>query len=139
MAKLTPKQKEFLESLVETPELVDQDYFGCEISDGRTAISLQKKGLVEFEDGEFPDVDDEWFHVKITLLGLQALDLKAIAVEMAFQSAISEFNDSLRKDEIDWDSVALKVANVLLTKSKGSPVDLNNKVCSLSIRSLKPK
>ncbi|WP_018234424.1 hypothetical protein [Thioalkalivibrio thiocyanodenitrificans] len=62
--RLTPKQKQFMDSIYEPGYTTG--YFECHREEGRTARSLNKKGLVEFQGNDGPDNGFEYFTARLT-------------------------------------------------------------------------
>jgi len=59
--KLTHRQREFLISMYGL--LIDVEYWTCDSTEKRTAESLERRGLVEFEDGV---IENEMFEARLT-------------------------------------------------------------------------
>lgn len=69
--RLTKKQAEFLESIMEGgPD--DESSYECFDHELRTALSLHKRGLVEFPEG-LPTHGERWFMARATEAGKSAL------------------------------------------------------------------
>ena len=63
--RLTPKQKEFLSSIFDESS-GQEPFWECFKHERRTAISLYKKGWIEFEDKSPPDSGEEYFMARMT-------------------------------------------------------------------------
>jgi len=75
--RLTEKQKEFIQITLDDIGRHDGDtkcFWECFPAERRTAISLQKKGLVEFKDGEEPVAGShDMLMARLTKAGLEVL------------------------------------------------------------------
>jgi len=65
--RITEKQLEFLDTIVFEDDRVP--FWECFRHELRQALSLYKKGLIEFEDGVVPTKDDEFFMARLTSAG----------------------------------------------------------------------
>ena len=65
--KVTDKQVEFLSTI--HAEGYETEYWECFDNERSTAIQLRKRGIVEFEDGEYPSKEEEWFMCRMTKEG----------------------------------------------------------------------
>lgn len=59
--KLTHRQREFLRAIYGL--LLEDEYWECDSTEKRTAESLERRGLVEFEDGV---IENEMFEARLT-------------------------------------------------------------------------
>lgn len=66
--RITPKQLEFLGTLHNVNE-GREPYWECFRHELRSALALQKKGMIEFEDNVAPTKDDEYFMARMTKKG----------------------------------------------------------------------
>jgi len=76
--KITDRQIEFIGTLYNENEYV-QAYWECFYHERVVAIQLRKRGVIEFEDGEDPSKEHDFFMARMTNDGYKWFDKRSEA------------------------------------------------------------